>query len=98
MAAFIVAIVRITDRVAFMRYVEQLGNLSAQFGGEPIVRGSAVAVLDGEAEPGERVVVTHFSDADADADAIRGYFSSPAYQAARTHRIGAGEAIIRLVE
>ena len=94
MAAFIVATVRITDRGAFMRYVEQLGNLSAQFGGEPVVRGAAIAILDGEAEPGERVVVTRFPD----ADAIRAYFSSPAYQAARTHRIGAGEAIIRLVE
>ena len=94
MAAFIVATVRITDRAAFMRYVEQLGNLSAQFGGEPIVRGAATAILDGEAEAGERVVVTRFPD----ADAIRAYFSSPAYQAARTHRIDGGEAIIRLVE
>ena len=94
MAAFIVATVRMTNREAFMRYVEQLGDLSAQFGGEPIVRGAATAILDGEAEPGERVVVTRFPD----ADAIRAYFSSPAYQAARTHRIGAGEAIIRLVE
>ncbi len=60
MAAFIVETVRITDRAAFMRYVEQLGNLSAQFGGEQIVRGAATAILDGEAEPGERVVACAF--------------------------------------
>ena len=53
-----------------------------------------MALLEGNDEPGERVVVTRFPD----AAAARSYIDSPEYRAARALRAGAGTVTMRLLD
>jgi uncharacterized protein (DUF1330 family) len=94
MAAYIVALVRIKDPVRFQDYVKGIAGLSEKFGGQPLVRGQSTAFLEGEGEPGERVIVSRFPD----AASARAYLASPEYVAARQARVGAADVTIRLVE
>lgn len=94
MAAYIVATVRITDPERFAAYGKGIAGLSERFGGEALVRGTVSALLEGEGETGERVVVTRF----ADGDAARAYIASPEYRAASVHRVGAATVTMRLIE
>ena len=59
-------------------------------GGHFIVRGGELAVLEGDWNP-ERLVVLEFED----LDAIRRFYDSPEYQAAKALREGA--ANLRMV-
>lgn len=93
MAAYIVATVRITDPVRFADYGKAIAGLSERFGGESVVKGPVVELLEGEGEVGERVVVTRFPD----ADAARGYIGSPDYRAASAGRAGAAVVTMRLL-
>lgn len=94
MPAYIVATVRITDPARFAEYGKAIAGLSAQHGGEPIVRGEVSEILEGDGQVGERVVVTRFPD----ADSARGYIASAQYQTACQGRIGAAEVVMRLIE
>lgn len=78
MAAYIVATVLIEDPERFAQYARATAGLAERFGGEPVVKGTAV-LLEGEALPGERVVVTRFPD----TEAARTYVSSIEYIEAR---------------
>jgi uncharacterized protein (DUF1330 family) len=70
-----------------------IAGLSEKHGGQPVLRGPVVEVLEGEGFVGERVVVTRF----ADAAAARGYLASPEYQAAKDARVGAAVVVMRLL-
>ena len=94
MAAFIIATVNITDPAKFAAYSSAIAGLSEAHGGESIVKGSVLEVLEGEAQVGERVVVTRF----ATADAARAYIASARYQTARAGRQDAAVVVMRLVE
>ena len=94
MATYIVATVRITDPDRFAAYGAAIAGLSERFGGEPILRGSVIAVLEGDGPAGERVVVTRFPD----AVAARDYIASADYRAAVVQRVGAADVTMRLVE
>jgi uncharacterized protein (DUF1330 family) len=94
MAAYIVATVRITNPEQFKLYGQQIAGLSESFGGEAIVKGAVLDVLEGEGQVGERVVVTRFPD----ADAARAYIGSAQYRAAAVHREGAAVVVMRLIE
>ncbi len=94
MPAYIVATVRISDPARFADYGKAIAGLSAQHGGEPIVRGEVSEILEGEGQVGERVVVSRFPD----AASARAYIASAQYQAARVARIGAAEVVMRLIE
>lgn len=93
MPAYIVATVTITDPPKFGEYIKGIAGLSERFGGETIARGPVSEVLEGEAVPGERIVVTRYPD----VESARAYLASPEYQAAKAHRIGAGTVVIRLI-
>lgn len=93
MAAYIVATVQIRDPERFSAYGRSIAGLSERFGGEPVVRGPVAAVLEGDGQAGERVVVTRFPD----GDAARRYIGSPEYQAARREREGAADVVMRLL-
>ena len=67
--------------------------LAEKHGGRYLVRGPVTAQLEGEAVPGERIVVLEFPD----EAAARGYVQSPEYQAGKVHREGAGTVNLRLV-
>ncbi len=93
MAAYIVATVRITDPERFALYAKGIAGLSERFGGEAIVKGAVQELLEGNGEPGERVVVSRYPD----AESARAYIASAEYQAACAHRVGAAEVTMRLL-
>jgi uncharacterized protein (DUF1330 family) len=93
MAAYIVATTIITDPARFGEYVKAIAGLSEKFGGEAIVKGPVSELLEGEATPGERVVISRYpTEADAKA-----YIASPEYQAGKALRAGAGQVTVRLI-
>jgi Uncharacterized conserved protein len=94
MAAYLVATVRILDAARYAEYSKAIAGLSESFGGEAVVKGPVGQWLEGEGDPGERVVVSRFPS----ADAARGYIGSPQYQAARALRDGAVQVEMRLIE
>lgn len=94
MTAYIVATVRITDPDRFMLYAKAIAGMSERYGGESIVRGPVIELLDGEGVIGERVIVSRFPD----ADAARAYIGSDEYRAAAAQRAGAADVVMRLVE
>lgn len=93
MPAYLVATVRITDPAQFALYAKAVAGLAERYGGEMIVRGPVTEVLEGDATPGERVVVTRF----ADAEAVRAYVGSSDYRLAKQLREGAATVTIRLL-
>lgn len=93
MAAYLVATVRISDPVRYAAYTSGIAGLAEKHGGESVVKGLVDEILEGEVPVGERVVVTRFPD----AKSVRSYIASDQYQAAKAHRIGAAELIMRLV-
>ena len=93
MVAYLVATVRISDPVRYAAYTSGIVGLAEKHGGEPVVKGLVEEILEGEVSAGERVVVTRFPN----AEAVRSYIASAQYEAAKAHRIGASELIMRLV-
>ena len=93
MPAFLVGTVTITDADRFGAYSAAIRGLSAKFGGESIVAGQIADILEGDADPAERVVVTRFpSESDA-----RAYLACGDYVAAKTMRAGAATVTLRLL-
>lgn len=93
MAAYVVATVRVSDPAKFAAYGGAIKGLAGQFGGETVVAGNVLDVLEGDAAVGERVVVTRFPG----EEQARGYLTSPHYLAAKALRAGAAEVEIRLI-
>jgi uncharacterized protein (DUF1330 family) len=93
MPAYIVATVRIRDPQRFALYVKAIAGVSERFGGQYLVRGAVAEVLEGEAEVGERVVVSRFPN----AQAARDYVNAPDYIAGAQLRIDAAEVETRLI-
>ena len=93
MPAYIVSTVTISDPDRFGAYTRAIAGLAEKHGGRYLVRGPVSAQLEGEAVPGERIVVLEFPD----ESAARGYVESPEYQAGKVHREGAGTVNLRLV-
>jgi uncharacterized protein (DUF1330 family) len=93
MPAYLVGTVKITDADRFSAYSAAIRGLSAKFGGESVVAGQIADVLEGGADPAERVVVTRFpSEADA-----RAYLACDDYVAAKIKRTGAATVVLRLL-
>jgi uncharacterized protein (DUF1330 family) len=92
-AAYIIANVRITDPERFAAYAKAIAGMSERYGGESVVKGVANEILEGEAAPGERIIVSRFPD----AEAIRRYIGSDEYQAAKALREGAAVVVMRVV-
>ncbi len=65
MAAYIAATVKIEDPDRFAAYRKLIAGLSESFGGEPIVQGPVVELLEGDGVVWERVVVTRSPSAEA---------------------------------
>ena len=90
--AYFIAQVTVTDPDAYARYSAATRGAAEKFGGRAIVRAGRMEVLEGHGRP--RVVVLEFDS----LDEARGYYTSPEYQAARQHRIGAAEFDAVIVE
>ena len=90
--AYWIAHVTVTDPEPYALYAEGATAAFARFGAKVLARGGRVDALEGGARP--RNVVIEFPD----MATARACYDSPEYQAARAHRLGAGEAQIMLLE
>jgi uncharacterized protein (DUF1330 family) len=93
MPAYIIAQINVTDPAKYQEYVKLAGPAGAKHGGKFLVRGGAKTTLEGDV-PYTRIVIQEF----ADVAAAKKFYSSPEYQAARKHRLGAAEFNMIIVE
>lgn len=84
MPAYIVVDCEVTDPARYEAYKKLAQVAIAKHGGRYIVRGGEAVVLEGEWQP-QRIVVVEFPS----PDAIRRFYDSPEYRAARAERLGA---------
>ena len=90
--AYWIAHVTVTDPEPYALYAAGATAAFAAHGARVLARGGTVVGLEGEAAP--RNVVIEFDS----LEAARACYASPEYQAAREHRLGAGEAQIMILE
>ncbi|CAB1369594.1 DUF1330 domain-containing protein [Denitratisoma oestradiolicum] len=93
MAAYIVVRARVTDPGRFSAYARLAAALVHQFGGEYLVLGSSLDVLEGQADS-RKVVISRWPD----KDAARRFWDSSEYQAAKLLRENTGEFEVALVD
>ena len=83
-AAYLIVESQVTDPELFKRYMAAAPEAVKAFGGEYLVRGGRMHVLEGDWTP-PRLTVLRFPD----FDAARAMYDSPAYAEARALRAGA---------
>ncbi len=94
MAAYLVVMVQIHDRNAFLEgYAVRAAELTAQFGGEYLARSSNITALEGE-HPSGSMVISKWPDK---AAALR-LWNSPEYAEAKKLRQGLADCQVMLVE
>ncbi len=86
MAAYVIADIKVSDPEKYKGYQALTPGAIAAAGGEFLVRGGKLEVLEGNPEPG-RVVVLRFET----MEAARAFYESTGYVAARAARAGATE-------
>ena len=74
MPAYLIADTNITDQATYDKYKQQVGPLIAKFGGQFLVRGGAIKVLEGTWKP-SRLVLIEFPD----MTAVNAWYNSPEY-------------------
>jgi uncharacterized protein (DUF1330 family) len=96
MPAYLFIKTKIHDPEQYGRYVQAVRELSATWGSRYIVRSRPVELLEGSPEQwGDHLLlVTEWPS----VDAARQFWTSEAYQAVRTLRLGAGEVHVMLTE
>ena len=90
--ACIIARVTVHDADAYARYAALAPVAMKKYGARVLARGGRSEALEGEARA--RNVVLEFDD----YETAKAYFNSPEYQEARSHRIGAADFDLTLVE
>ena len=93
MSAYIVVDGDVTDPVRYEAYKKLAQTAIAKHGGRYLVRGGETRVLEGDWQP-NRIVVLEFPS----ANAIRRFYTSPEYKAARAQREGAAQMNMIAVE
>ena len=93
MAAYLVALIDVTDPDAYQEYATRAGAAAKKRGIKPLARGGRTVSLEGAAPPG-RVVIIPFDN----MAAAQAYYDSPDYQEAKSFREGAAKAQFFLVE
>ncbi len=93
MAAYLIALVDVTDPDAYQEYAKRAGAVAEKRGIEFLARGGRTVSLEG-APPPRRVVIIPFEN----MEAAQAYYDSPEYQEAKSFRDGAAEARFFLVE
>ncbi len=83
-AAYLIVESQITDPELFKRYMAAAPDVVKAFGGEYLVRGGRMQVLEGDWQP-PRLTVLHYPS----FEEARAMYDSPAYVAARGLRAGA---------
>ena len=93
MSAYIVVDCEVTDPVRYESYKKLAQAAIAKHGGRYLARGGETSVLEGAWQP-KRVVVLEFPS----TSAIRRFYSSPEYKAARSARDGAARMNMIAIE
>ncbi|HEX4926774.1 MAG TPA: DUF1330 domain-containing protein [Burkholderiales bacterium] len=93
MPAYIIAQINVRDAEKYQEYAKRAGPAAAKYGGRYLVRGGAKHPLEGEI-PFSRIVVAEFKD----VESAKRYYHSPEYQEARSHRVGAADFNMVIVE
>ena len=93
MAAYLVALVDVTDPDAYREYATRAGAAAKKRGIKALARGGRTVSLEGPPPPG-RVVILPFEN----LEAAQAYYDSAEYQEAKTFREGAATAQFFLVE
>ncbi len=93
MAAYLIALVDVTDPEAYQEYAKRAGAAAKNRGLEFLARGGRTVSLEG-AEPAGMVFIIPFDN----MEAAQAYYDSPDYQEAKTFREGAADARFFLVE
>ncbi|MGB3555652.1 MAG: DUF1330 domain-containing protein [Jannaschia sp.] len=90
--AYWIAHVTVTEPDPYALYAKGATEAFAAHGARVLARGGRIEALEGEGRP--RNVVIEFDSMEAALACYR----SPEYQAARAHRLGAGDAQIMILE
>ena len=93
MSAYILVDCEVTDPVRYESYKKLAQTAIAKHGGRYLARGGETNILEGGWQP-HRIVVLEFPS----TSAIRRFYSSPEYKAARTARDGAARMNMIAVE
>ncbi len=93
MAAYLVALIDVTDPEAYREYAKRAGAAARKRGIKPLARSGRTLSLEGAPPPG-RVVIIPFEN----MEAAQAYYDSADYQEAKTYREGAAQAQFFLVE
>jgi uncharacterized protein (DUF1330 family) len=93
MAAYIIALVNITDPEKYQQYAKAAGPAAQKYGGSFLVRGGAKTELEGKI-PYQRIVVDEFKD----VETAKRFYNSPEYQEAKKKRLGAADFNMIIVE
>ncbi len=89
MAAYVIGHITVKDSAKWAEYRGKVPATLAQWGGEVILRGRRIAVLSGEHAHTDTVVIRF-----PDAEAVSGWYGSPAYQALIPVREQAAEMVL----
>ncbi|MEL6587781.1 MAG: DUF1330 domain-containing protein [Pseudomonadota bacterium] len=90
--AYWIAHVTVTDPDPYALYAAGATEAFAAHGAKVLARGGQIEALEGDSRP--RNVIIEFDS----MEAALACYHSDAYQAARKHRIGAGDAQIMILE
>jgi uncharacterized protein (DUF1330 family) len=93
MPAYVVVDCEITDPAGYEEYKKLAKPAVEKYGGRYLARGGATTVLEGDWQP-HRIVVLEFPD----GAAIRRFYASPEYAAARAKRAGAARMSMIAIE
>jgi len=95
MAAYMIVTAAIHERDKFIAgYGAAAGALVEKFGGEYLIRGPGVELLEGEFGDGASVVISKW----ADRDAARAFWNSPEYSEAKKLREGLADVQVLLID
>ena len=95
MAAYMIVTAAIHERDKFIvGYGAAAGALVEKFGGEYLIRGPGVELLEGEFGEGASVVISKW----ADRDAARAFWNSAEYAEAKKLREGLADVQVLLID
>ncbi len=93
MTAFLLVEAKLTDTKRFAAYVEKVPKIVEKYGGEYLVKGGDMEVLEGDWD-GMKIVIHRWSN----KHAAKKFWNSTEYREARQIRVGTGEFRVMLLE
>lgn len=93
MPAYVLSLVDVNNPEQYQEYGKRAGPALAKHGGKFLARGGAKTALEGSI-PQARVVIAEFPS----VEAAKAFYHSVDYQEARSHRLGAADFNMVVVE